>query len=60
MDKQRRDSDPQPSEARAQARAEIPRAVFRGHAVADAGWDSEVRRGCDTYNTAAVRLWGPR
>lgn len=50
---------PTPSEARAVARREIPRAAFRGAPVFDARWSGRVAQDCTSIDPLTPRLWAP-
>lgn len=51
---------PTPTQARAVARREIPKASFRGEAVFDARWSTRVLQDCESADPYTPRLWAPR
>jgi hypothetical protein len=50
---------PTPSEARAVARREIPRPLFRGAPVFDSRWSLRVAQDCTHADPLTPRLWAP-
>lgn len=48
-----------PAEARAEARRQIPRRLFRGVPVFDLGWSSRVHQACEHADPLTPRLWAP-